>query len=74
MRCSRRRLLGAGDPTGQVYQRAGLGYTEDRLRALWDQPPFSLCALRPMNKTSSQQPYFGEDFLWVLLATKESFA
>jgi SAM-dependent methyltransferase len=67
---------GSGYTDLEVYQRAGLGgglgYTEDRLRALWDKPPFSLRALRQMNKTSSQQPYFGEDFLWVLLATKKA--
>ncbi len=69
---------GSGYTDLQVYQRAtlggGLGYTEDRLRALWDKPPFSLRALRQMNKASSQQPYFGEDFLWAMLATKESAA
>lgn len=58
----------------QVYQRAslggGLGYTEDRLRALWGAAPFSLRVLRPMAKTDPQGPCFGEDFLWALLATK----
>jgi SAM-dependent methyltransferase len=69
---------GSGFTDLQVYQRAslggGLGYTEDHLHALWDKPPFSLRVLRQMNKTGSQQPYFGEDFLWTLLATKESVA
>jgi len=27
-----------------------------------------------MNKASGQEPYFGEDYLWVLLATKEGAA
>lgn len=69
---------GSGYTDLQVYQRAslggGLGYTEERLRALWDKPPFSLRALRQMNKTNSQHPYFGEDFLWAVLATKQSAA
>jgi SAM-dependent methyltransferase len=69
---------GSGYTDLQVYQRAslggGLGYSEERLRALWGRPPFSLRALRQMNKTASQQPYFGEDFLWALLATKKSTA
>jgi SAM-dependent methyltransferase len=65
---------GSGFTDLQVYQRAslggGLGYAEDRLRALWDQPPFSVRVLRQMNKTDGQGPCFGEDFLWVLLAAK----
>ncbi len=48
----------------------GLGYSEERLRALWDKPPFSLRVLRQMNKTDGPGPGFGEDFLWALLATK----
>ena len=67
---------GSGFTDLQVYQRAslggGLGYTEDRLRALWDSPPFRLRVLRQMNKTDRRGPYFGEDFLWALLATKDS--
>jgi SAM-dependent methyltransferase len=67
---------GSGFTDLQVYQRAslggGLGYAEDRLRALWDQPPFSTRVLRQMNKTDGQGPCFGEDFLWVLLAVKAS--
>jgi hypothetical protein len=43
-----------------------------RLHTLWDAPPFSLLVLRPMNKTDGQGPCFGEDFLWALLAAKES--
>ncbi|MBV9381675.1 MAG: class I SAM-dependent methyltransferase [Streptosporangiaceae bacterium] len=66
---------GSGYTDQQVYERAslggGLGYTEDRLRVLWDTPPFSLRVLRQMNKTNRHGPYFGEDFLWALLATKE---
>lgn len=69
---------GSGYTDLQVYQRAslggGLGYSADRLRALWDKPPFSLRGLRQMNKASGQEPYFGEDYLWVLLATKEGAA
>jgi SAM-dependent methyltransferase len=66
---------GSGYTDLQVYQRAslggGLGYTEDRLRVLWDKPPFSLRVLRQMNKTDEWGPYFGEDFLWALLATTD---
>jgi SAM-dependent methyltransferase len=65
---------GSGFTDLQVYQRAslggGLGYTEDRLRALWDRPPFSVHVLRQMKKTDGPGPCFGEDFLWVLLAVK----
>jgi SAM-dependent methyltransferase len=66
---------GSGYTDQQVYRRAslggGLGYSEDRLRALWDEPPFSLRVLRHMAKTDGQGPYFGEDFLWALLAARD---
>lgn len=69
---------GSGFTDLQVYQRAslggGLGYAEDRLRGLWDKPPFSLRVLRQMNKTHGQGPCFGEDFLWALLAAKDDAA
>jgi len=65
---------GSGYTDQQVYERGslggGLGYSEERLRALWDKPPFSLRVLRQMNKTDGPGPGFGEDFLWALLATK----
>lgn len=65
---------GSGYTDQQVYERAslggGLGYSAARLRALWDTVPFSLRVLRRMRKTDGQEPRFGEDFLWVLLATK----
>lgn len=74
--CASGRKGGSGYTDQQVYERAslggGLGYSADRLHALWDAPPFSLLALRPMNKTDGQGPCFGEDFLWALLAAKES--
>ncbi len=64
---------GSGYTDQQVYEQAslggGLGYSEDHLRAWWDRAPFSLRVLRQMNK--ADEPCFGEDFLWVLLATKE---
>jgi hypothetical protein len=47
------------------------GYSEDDLRSLWDTAPFSLRVLRPMNQTTGHGPYFGQDFLWALLATRE---
>jgi SAM-dependent methyltransferase len=69
---------GSGYTDQQVYQRAslggGLGYSEDRLRALWDTAPFSVRVLRQMKKTAGQGPCFGADFLWSLLATKEGSA
>jgi SAM-dependent methyltransferase len=70
--------VGSGYTDQQVYERAslggGLGYSEDRLRALWDNAPFSVRVLRQMKKASRQGPCFGEDFLWVLLAAKEDAA
>jgi hypothetical protein len=67
---------GSGYTDQQVYEQGslggGLGYTEDRLRAWWNKAPFSLHALRQMNKTDGHGPCFGEDFLWALLATKEN--
>jgi SAM-dependent methyltransferase len=69
---------GSGYTDQQVYERAslggGLGYSADRLRSLWDKAPFSLQVLRQMNKTDGTEPYFGEDLLWALLATKEAAA
>ena len=69
---------GSGYTDQQVYERAslggGLGYSAERLRALWDRAPFSIRVLRQMNKTDGQGPCFGLDFLWVLLATKDSAA
>jgi SAM-dependent methyltransferase len=69
---------GSGYTDRQVYERAslggGLGYSEDRLRAIWDQAPFSLLVLRQMKQADGQGPCFGQDFLWALLATKEGSA
>jgi SAM-dependent methyltransferase len=69
---------GSGYTDRQVYEHrslgGGLGYSEDRLRALWDDEPFSVVVLRQMTKTDGQGPRFGEDFLWALLATKEGSA
>jgi hypothetical protein len=69
---------GSGYTDQQVYEQGslggGLGYPEDRLRALWDKPPFSLRMLRQMKMADGQGPCFGADFLWVLLAAKESSA
>jgi SAM-dependent methyltransferase len=66
---------GSGYTDRHVYERGslggGLGYSADRLRAIWDRAPFSVRVLRQMNKTDGQGPCFGEDFLWALLATKE---
>jgi SAM-dependent methyltransferase len=63
---------GSGYTDQQVYERAslggGLGYSEDRLRALWDRPPFAVRELRQMRPQDEQPGRFGADFLWVLLA------
>jgi SAM-dependent methyltransferase len=69
---------GSGYTDRQVYERAslggGLGYSERQLRALWDKAPFSVRVLRKMKKPDEQVPFFGADFLWTLLATKEGTA
>ena len=69
---------GSGYTDQEVYERAslggGLGYSEDGLRALWDQAPFRVRELRQMRKTGGRGPCFGEDFLWVLLARKRQAA
>lgn len=69
---------GSGYPDEEVYRRGslggGLGYSADRLRALWDEPPFSVRVLRQMRKADASDPCFGEDFLWVLLAAKQPAA
>jgi SAM-dependent methyltransferase len=66
---------GSGYTDQEVYERGslggGLGYSEGELRALWDTPPFAVRVLRPMSQTDGQGPYFGEDFLWALLATRQ---
>ncbi|MBO0809423.1 MAG: methyltransferase domain-containing protein, partial [Actinobacteria bacterium] len=48
---------GSGYSDQEVYQRGslggGLGYPADRLRALWDKPPFSVRVLRRMRKADA---------------------
>ena len=65
---------GSGYTDLQVYQRAslggGLGYAAERLRELWDAPPFAVRVLRQMTATDERSPYFGADFLWALLAVR----
>jgi SAM-dependent methyltransferase len=62
----------------QVYEHGhlggGLGYTEERLRTLWDREPFTTQELRQMKKTNGHGERFGEDFLWVQLASKQHTA
>src|SRR5260370_12568851 len=47
---------GSGYNDQQVYERAslggGLGYSQDRLRALWARPPFSIRVLRQMKSAT----------------------
>jgi SAM-dependent methyltransferase len=65
---------GSGYTDQQVYERAslggGLGYSADRLRSLWDKAPFAVTVLRQMHEADPDRRYFGEQFLWALLAEK----
>ncbi len=65
---------GGGYTDEQVYENwslgGGLGYSEDSLRALWNQDPFTVGVLQQMKKIDGKGPTFGEDFLWTLMATK----
>lgn len=65
---------GSGLTDQQVYERrslgGGLGYTEDRLRALWGRDPFSVLELRQMLDAGGGAAGFGADFLWAMLAAK----
>ncbi len=69
---------GSGYTDHQVYERRSLGggpgYTEGRLRALWDIDPFTVRVLRRMARTEGRGSRFGEDFLWTLLARKADSA
>jgi hypothetical protein len=64
---------GSGYTDLQVYERrslgGGLGYSEDRLRRLWDTERFTLQVLRRMRTPAEDDSVFGEDFLWTLLAS-----
>jgi SAM-dependent methyltransferase len=66
---------GSGYTDQQVYEQAslggGLGYSQDRLRALWERAPFTIRVLRQMTNTGDQGRCFGLDLLWVLLAVKD---
>jgi hypothetical protein len=66
---------GSGLSDQEVYGRrglgGGLGYSRERLLALWD-GRLEILQLRQMVKTSERAKQFGEDFLWVLLARKEA--
>ena len=65
---------GSGLSDQEVYERrglaGGLGYSRERLLALWG-GRLEILQLRQMVKTSEHAKQFGEDFLWVLLARKE---
>lgn len=64
---------GSGLSDEEVYQRnslgGGLGYTEERLRAVWSRH-LQVQIIRQMRKSEAASGLFGEDFLWVLLARK----
>jgi SAM-dependent methyltransferase len=68
---------GGGLSDQEVYERrglaGGLGYSRERLLALWASR-LEVLQLRQMSKTSEQARRFGEDFLWVLLARKPEAA
>jgi len=65
---------GSGLSDQDVYEQrgtgGGLGYTEESLRMMWDQGGFETHVLRQMIKSNGHEDVFGEDFLWVLLATR----
>lgn len=62
---------GSGLDDAQVYRShtlgGGLGYTADQLRTLFGDR-LSISVLRPMRATAADEPLFGHDFLWALLA------
>jgi SAM-dependent methyltransferase len=64
---------GSGYSDDEVYERrslgGGLGYTEERLRAIWSRR-LRVRTIRQMHKPTGDSGLFGESFLWVLLAQK----
>ncbi len=64
---------GSGFTDRDVYKRrsmgGGLGYTEERLRAIWSHG-FEVHAFRQMITPVAGSGLFGVDFLWALLARK----
>ncbi len=64
---------GSGYSDDEVYQRrsmgGGLGYAEARLRQVWSRG-LQIRVIRPMRKQSPDSQFFGETFLWALLAQK----
>ena len=68
---------GSGLTDEQVYERrtlgGGLGYDEDRLRAIWS-THLDVQRVRPMVACAPDSGLFGESFLWALLARKPAAA
>lgn len=64
---------GSGLTDWQVYDRrsmgGGLGYTEERLRAIFERR-FDILEIRQMKEMDSSCRLFGKDFLWTLLMQK----
>ena len=64
---------GSGLTDIEVYERrslgGGLGYTEERLRAIWSKA-LDIGVIRPMHRQPARSGLFGADFLWALLARK----
>lgn len=64
---------GSGFSDYEVYERrslgGGLGYTEECLREIWSHG-LEVRVIRQMSKPGDESEFFGEPFLWVLLAQK----
>lgn len=64
---------GSGYSDEEVYQRGslggGLGYTEERLRAIWSRG-LEVRVLRQMHEQPAGGACFGKEFLWAMLARK----
>jgi SAM-dependent methyltransferase len=64
---------GSGFADHEVYERrslgGGLGYTEERLRAIWSHG-LEVQDFRQMRKPDAESRLFGVDFLWAMLARK----
>lgn len=64
--------MGADMTDWEVYRqrslRGGLGYTEEKLKAIFQD--FEVIELRRMQKMEPPSPFFGESFLWTALFRK----
>jgi cyclopropane fatty-acyl-phospholipid synthase-like methyltransferase len=64
---------GSGYTDAEVYERrslgGGLGYTAERLREIWS-GGLRVHVFRQMERPGAGSEFFGEPFLWALLAQK----